>query len=83
MEQLEAMHFLLPFLRLDKFDSCDDATDGQEEDKSGHCNPHRRMYIVLDEHELKVTNQSVNKRRNEDNRAADPVQPHMHLPLVL
>ena len=63
MDQLEAVHLVLPFLHLDKFYPGQDAADDQEKDQSGDCEPHGCVNIVLHEHEFEVAHEAVYQRR--------------------
>ena len=63
MDQLEAMHLVLPLLCLHKLDPGNDAADGQEKDQPGDCEPHRCVHVLLHEHEFEVADEAVDERR--------------------
>ena len=77
MDCLGSQHFDLVFFRLDKFDTSDNTADSEEKDKAGDGETHGCMHIVFHKHELEIANETVDKGCDEDDGAADPMEPHV------
>lgn len=62
MDLFDTLQTLLVFCILDESQSGNNSTEGKEKYETSNCKSHRRVHVILHEHELEVADKSVKKR---------------------
>ena len=83
VEEFEAKSGFLTFFSTVEARASDDAAHSQEGDYESHGDSHGCVHVIFHELQLEVADAAEEQSRSEQRRAANPMQPHVHLPPVL